>query len=223
MRKRLEKMRSYPQSWTIRIHSHQNDGFGIVEAITAAAILAGIIVTTLTISGMIDEAKYQASIRDAVRQAIDTDIENVKQRLFEYQYVAPTYSGNTVATKACYKTHTSCSGASGITNLVQTCRSMGDDVTTQLGGNNATLSLDRSTHSVLTNAPVIINREILPTQPLASSTNGITTDRSVIRVTYSVVGVSSKVARAGLLSDSRGEVLRTLTLYPDAHAYCNPE
>ena len=223
MIKRRKGRRSIPRRLIDEVQGRQKDGFGIVEAITAAAILAGIIVTTLTISGMVDEAKYQASIRDAVRQAIDTDIEQIKQRLFEYQYVPPTNSGNTVVTKACYKTHTSCSGASSITNLVQTCRSMGDDVTTQLGGNTATLSLDRSTHAVFTNAPVIINREILPTQPSASSANGITTDRSVIRVTYNIVQVSSKVARAGLLSDSRGEVLRTVTLYPDAHAYCNPE
>ena len=223
MIKRRKGRRSIPQSWNDRVQGHQTDGFGIVEAITAAAILAGIIVTTLTISGMIDEAKYQASTRDAIRQAIDTDIEEVKQHLFEYQYVAPTYSGNTVATNACYKTHTSCSGASSITNLVQTCRLIGSGVSTQLGGNSAPLNLDRSTHAVFTNAPVVINRTITPTQPSTSSGNGITTDQSVLRVTYSVAGVSSAVARAGLLSDSRGEVLRTVTLYPDAHAYCNPE
>jgi len=223
MIKKPKKFGSFPQSWITRVHCPQIDGFGTVEAITSAAILAGIIVTTSTISGMVDEAKYQASIRDAVRQAIDIDIENVKQRLFEYQYVAPTYNGNTVSTKACYKTHTSCIGASSITNLVQSCRLMGDDVTTQLGGNSAILSLDRSTHAVFTNAPVRINRQISPTLPSASSMYGFTTDRSLIRVTYSVVQVSSTVAKAGLLSDSRGEVLRTVTLYPDAHAYCNPE
>jgi len=223
MIKRRKGRRTIPRRLIDEVQGRQKDGFGIVEAITAAAILAGIIVTTLTISGMVDEAKYQASIRDAVRQAIDTDIEEVKQRLFEYQYVAPTYSGNTVATNACYKTHTSCSGTSSITNLVQTCRLIGSDVATQLGGNSATLNLDRSTHAVFANAPVIINRTITPTQPSASSANGITTDQSLLRVTYSVAGVTNGTARAGLLSDSRGEVLRTVTLYPDAHAYCNPE
>jgi len=93
MIKRRKEMRSFPQGWITRVHTHQRDGFGIVEAITAAAILAGIIVTTLTISGMIDEAKYQASIRDAVRQAIDTDIEQIKQRLFDTNMYRPQIVG----------------------------------------------------------------------------------------------------------------------------------
>lgn len=223
MHEKQSQKRTKPQSSTSRVQTREQDGFGIVEAITTGAILATIIVTTLAILGKIDEAKYQASIRDAVRQAIDTDIEQIKQHLFDYHYVKPSYSGNTVLTNACYKTHTACSGANSITNLSQTCRFIASDIYPQLGGSSTNLNLDRRTHEVFTRAPVVVNRTFTPTQPSTNSGSGISTDLSLLRVTYRVASVTNKVVRAGILSDSGGEVLRTVTLYPDAHAYCNPE
>jgi len=223
MIRKQSQRRTRPQSITCRVQAREQNGFGIIEAITAAAILATIIVTTVTISSMVDETRYQASVRDAVRQAIDTDIEEIKQRLFDYQYVKPTYSGITVLTKPCYNTHTTCSGANNITNLSQTCRLIASNLSTQLGGFSANLRLDRSTHEVFSSAPVVVNRTITPTEPSANSGSGISTDQSLLRVTYSVASMTSGVAKAGFMSNSRGEVLRTVTLYPDAHAYCNPE
>jgi len=214
------------------------EGFGIVEAITASVILAGVIVTTLTLAGMIEELKYQSSIRDAVRQIVDGDIEDMKQKLFAFRY-RPTAQSNGAAaiTKPCYTTNSNCSNSTNAVisaaDQIQVCRLIARDFIRYLEGKpegsslsghqtgSTIMYLDKSTHTVLNQSPVVIYKymESLPTV----TSNGISTEESHLRVTYSVVSTSSRLAKAGMLAESRGEILRNVSLYPDSHAYCNPE
>jgi len=214
------------------------EGFGIVEAIAASVILAGVIVTTLTLAGMIEELKYQSSIRDAVRQVVDADIEDMKQKLFDFRY-RPSAQGSSsgAITKPCYTTNSNCRNSSNLVitsaDQIQICRLISRDFIRFLQGrpegfplnglqtSDTILNLNNSTHTVLNQSPVVI-RKFMESLPSVISF-GMSTDEVHLRVTYSVSSTSSRIAKAGLLGDSRGEILRIVSLYPDSHAYCNPE
>ena len=67
-------------------------GFGIVESIASALLLSVLIGLGLTLSTMLENTKYEASLRDAARQSIEDDIEKVKNFLFSLDYLAGSNS-----------------------------------------------------------------------------------------------------------------------------------
>ena len=216
-------MKKY-SSTLIHLGLHQESGFGIVESVTASAILAVLIVSSVSLVTTIEKSKYNASLRDAVRQAIDDDIAKLKSKLFEFHYV-PSKTAGTIP--ACYKSNSSCSGANTLYTSTQQhmliCRSIGTSAISYLGGSSRQLLLNASTHKVFTRSPVTIIRSMTSQRP--SGTVGYTSnsDLSLINVTYRVAGNATAFASPGLLANSSTEVLRVEKLYPDSHAYCNPE
>ena len=216
-------MKKY-SSTLIHLGLHQESGFGIVESVTASAILAVLIVSSVSLVTTIEKSKYNASLRDAVRQAIDNDIAKLKSKLFEFHYV-PSKTAGTIP--ACYKSNSSCSGANTLYTSTQQhmliCRSIGTSAISYLGGSSRQLLLNASTHKVFTRSPVTIIRSMTSQRP--SGTVGYTSnsDLSLINVTYRVAGNATAFASPGLLANSSTEVLRVEKLYPDSHAYCNPE
>lgn len=208
----------------IQLGLHQESGFGIVESVTASAILAVLIISSVSLVSTIEKAKYNASLRDAVRQAIDDDIAKLKSKLFEFHY-APSQTVGTIP--ACYKSNSSCPGANTIYTSNQQhmliCRSIGSSAISHLGGSSRQLLLNASTHKVFTRSPLTIIRSLTSQRP--SGTAGYTnnSDLSLVRVSYRVSGNTTTFTSPGLLANSSSEILRVETLYPAAHAYCNPE
>lgn len=202
----------------------QESGFGIVESVTASAILAVLIISSVSLVSTIEKSKYNASLRDAVRQVIDDDISKLKSKLFEFHYV-PSQTSGTIP--ACYQSNSSCSGANTLYTSTQQhmliCRSIGTSAISYLGGSRRQLLLNASTHKVFTRSPLTIIRSMASQRP--SGTVGYTnnSDLSLVNVTYRVAGNATTFASPGLLANSSTEVLRVEKLYPDAHAYCNPE
>ena len=211
-------------STLIHLGLHQESGFGIVESVTASAILAVLIISSVSLVSTIEKSKYNASLRDAVRQAIDDDIAKLKSKLFEFHYV-PSQTAGTIP--ACYQSNSSCSGANTLYTSSQQhmliCRSIGTSAISYLGGSSRQLLLNASTHKVFTRSPLTIIRSMTSQRP--SGTVGYTnnSDLSLVNVTYRVAGNATTFASPGLLANSSTEVLRVEKLYPDAHAYCNPE
>jgi len=204
-------------------------GFSIVESMASATILAGLIATTVTIVGLTEQLRYQSSLRDAIRQTVETDIAELKQRLYEFRYVAN--DGGIDPNRSCYTTDSTCKDPQNIVDiepskLFDTCRRIAYDFLRQQSGNvlnpwDSTITLTGSTHTVFTSAPVVIKRSIKASPSLDD--RAITTDSALLRITYRVVSKSSDMAQVGLTSQSVNEVLRTVTLYNDAHPYCNLE
>jgi len=211
----------------------KNSGFSIVETIASATILASLVATTVTIVGLTEQLRYQSSLRDAIRQTVDADIEEMKQRLFEFRYVA---NDGTQAKRSCYTTDSTCNDPQNRVNIDQsklfdTCRRIAYDFLRQQSGNvlnpwDSIITPSGSTHTVFKSAPVVIRRSVKASPSLDGSVNTavtLNTDSALLRITYRVVSKSSDMAQVGLTSQSMNEVLRTVTLYNDAHPYCDLE
>ena len=201
----------------------EHEGFGIVESIAAGAVLAGVIVSAAAISVSVENAKYQASIRDAIRQVIDDDVEYLNHRIFAYDYIAAGSSNGVTTSNACYKTHSSCAPSQILSSHVQYCRNLASNIINSLGGRSSILNLNSQSHAVLVQAPLVIRRTLSAEKPSMTQGYVQNVDSSIIRTTYSVDRVIVDRATPGLLASANGEVLRVVDLYPAAHAYCNPE
>ena len=68
-------------------------------------LLSVLIGLGLTLSTMLENTKYEASLRDAARQSIEDDVEKVKNFLFNLDYLAGSNSSSGQTQGACYKSH----------------------------------------------------------------------------------------------------------------------
>lgn len=203
---------------------NSDSGFGIVESVTASAILAVLVLSSISLVSTMEKSKYNASLRDAVRQVIDDDISKLKTKLFDFNYVPAVSS----STPACYKSNSSCSGANSLYTSTRqhmlVCRNISANAISYLGGTSRVLVLDGTTHKIFSGRnPLSINRTLTAERPssvLAYRTNA---DLSLVRVTYRVTSKAIAFSSPGLLADFASEILRVEKLYPDSHAYCNPE
>ena len=201
---------------------NDQDGFTLTEVLAAAVVLGATVAISTTINAMIEQKKYESSLKDAVRQVIDNDIAYIKQRLFTLNYVPAVINGNNITTSPCYKTHTSCNGSSEIKDLVQYCRNLGSNAIQFIGGSGSYLRLDKNVHAVFGSTPVSIRRDMTSVRSSFAASLTSNVDAPLIRLVYSVIG-SNRNTNVGLKASSPGEILRIAELYPDSYGYCNPE
>ena len=196
-----------------------DSGFGIVESIVSALLLSVLIALGLTLSTMLENTKYEASLRDAARQTVEDDIEKVKNFLFSLDYVAASQGSGGIAQGACYKSNTSCAGSSTL-NVKQVCRDYASRaIQTIPGRQDVVLELSSKNVSAFGARPFVIRRRLNIATP--NKSGNLPLDRSVIRGTYLLEKTTNR--KFGLSSNQTGEVLRSIDFYPGAHPYCNPE
>ena len=196
-----------------------DDGFGIVESIASAMLLSVLIGLGLTLSTMLENTKYEASLRDAARQSIEDDVEKVKNFLFNLDYLAGSNSSSGQTQGACYKSHTSCTRG-GKLNVTQVCRDYANRAINMIPGrNNYVLDLSSRNISMFGTRPFVIRRLLTIGTPNGSGT--LTVDRSIIKGIYILENTTER--KAGLSNNPNREVLRTEDFYPNGHPYCNPE
>ena len=201
--------------------SRLDSGFGIVESIASALLLSVLIALGLTLSTMLENTKYESSIRDAARQTIEDDIEKVKNLLFALDYVPATASQGPGGTPqgACYKSNSACT-RSGALNIKQVCRDYANRAIQMIPGRqNVVLELSSRNVSAFGGKPFVIRRRLSVGTPNISG--NLSVDRSVIKGTYLLENTTNR--KFGLSSNTAGEVLRSIDFYPGAHPYCNPE
>lgn len=190
-------------------------GFGLVEAIVSSAILATIITTSISLISQLQNSRYNSSLRDATRTLIDEDIELLKQHFFSVHYVSSTSS-------KCFQTNSECSSSFPSQLLNQRCTDYATFVSsTAPGGRRTLIAKNSSLSSVFSGNPFDVLRVISSHKPSISSGSFINSDSTIVRITYTLTSTTSR--SAGLNSNSSGETLRVVDLYPDAHSYCNPE
>ena len=201
-----------------RLTRHDN-GFGILENIASALLLSVLIALGLTLSTIMENNKYESSLRDAARQTVEDDIEKVKNFLFTLDYVASSQGSGGITQGACYKSNTSCAG-SGTLNVKQVCRDYASRAIQMIPGRqNVVLDLSSGNISAFGSRPFVIRRRLNVATP--NRVGNLPVDRSVIRATYLLENTTSR--KFGLSSNQRGELLRSIDFYPGAHPYCNPE
>lgn len=190
-------------------------GFGLVETIVSSVILATIIVISMSLISQLQNSRYNSSLRDATRTLIDEDIELLKQHFFSVHYVSSSSS-------KCFQTNSECSSTFPSQLLNQRCTNYASFVSsTAPGGPNMLIAKNSSLSSVFSGNPFDVRRVITNHKPSISSGGFINSDSSIVRVTYILTSTTSR--SVGLNSNSSGETLRVVDLYPDAHSYCNPE
>ena len=194
-------------------------GFGIVESIASALLLSVLIGLGLTLSTMLENTKYEASLRDAARQSIEDDVEKVKNFLFRLDYLEGSNSSQGQTQGACYKSNTSCTRGGSI-NVAQVCRNYATRAIHMIPGrNNYVLDLSSRNISMFGAKPFVIRRLLTVGSPNGSG--NLIVDRSIIKGTYILENTTER--KAGLSSNPRREILRTEDFYPNGHPYCNPE
>ena len=202
---------TYRRSKKITVES----GFGLVETIVSSVILATIIVISMSLISQLQNSRYNSSLRDATRTLIDEDIELLKQHFFSVHYVSSSSS-------KCFQTNSECSSTFPSQLLNQRCTNYASFVSsTAPGGPNMLIAKNSSLSSVFSGNPFDVRRVITNHKPSISSGGFINSDSSIVRVTYILTSTTSR--SVGLNSNSSGETLRVVDLYPDAHSYCNPE
>ena len=196
-----------------------DSGFGIVESIVSALLLSVLIALGLTLSTKLENAKYEASLRDAARQTIEDDIVKVKNYLFALDYVGTSQGSGGITLGSCYKSNSSCT-RSGTLNIAQVCRDYASRGINNIpGGQNFVLNLNSGNISAFGSSPFIIRRLLSVGSPIRSG--NLPVDRSVIKGVYLLENSTNR--KFGLSTNPTREVLRTIDLYPSAHPYCNPE
>ena len=78
-------------------------GFGLLETILSAVILAILIATSVTITNKYQLISYRSSLRQAIAQTVDDDLTEIKLELESYLYQNKTQSQS-----ACYATNRGC-------------------------------------------------------------------------------------------------------------------
>ena len=195
--------------------SSLESGFGLVETIVSSAILATIIITSMSLITKLQNARYNASLRDATRTLIDEDIELLKQYLFSVHYIS-------TASLKCFQTNSECSTSFPSQLHNQRCTNYASYVSSNIpGGLRSRLTKNSSVSSVFSGNPFEILRVVSAHRPSISTGGFINTDSTILRVTYTLTSNTSR--SPGLSSNASGEILRVVDLYPDAHSYCNPE
>lgn len=203
----------------LRNNARIANGFSIVESILSALLLSVLISLGMTISTMVENAKYEANLRDAARQAIDNDVEMFKNYLFSLDYVPPSSTSNQ-SSDACYRSNTNCKRGGAALNIASICRDYAQRaINTAPGGPATFISLQAGDISTFGSSPFRIRRILTVHSP--HSSGRYTLDSSIVRGTYRLDNNTSR--KIGLSSNTSSEILRTVDFYPNAHPYCNPE
>ena len=119
--------------------------------------------TWVTLSTMLENTKYEASLRDS-QQSIEDDIEKVKN-FYYLDYLAGSNSSQGQTQGACYKSNTSCTRGGSI-NVAQVCRNYALGAIQMLPGrNNYVLDLSSRNISMFGAKPFVIRRLLTVSSP----------------------------------------------------------
>ena len=194
---------------------NQEMGFGLLEAIVSAVILAILISTSVSITNKYQALNYRSSLRQAIAQTIDEDLTEIKLELESYLYQNKT---NTLG--ACYASNRSCQQS---TIGVGHCKTLAQRaITASSIIKSGDLSFKAKTHQIfkgLQNSPTGLMRNVSVQKPDAPNQAKQTVslmDQSIVRVQYTLEG-----ELANVLFDSKAKkTIGSVDLSPPAHASC---
>lgn len=185
------------------------DGFGIVEAIASALVLSVTIGFSLYAVSRLERISYVTSLREAVAQVVDEDIETIRNDLWLVDYTP----ANGVS-QACYKTSSTCYQAYSASTRANRCSQIALYAAGSLLGQK-TVSLSDTSHKVFGGSSVSVTRTGSAIRP-SFITSGNSASTSVVRLIYAVDGDKE----IGIASNTKSGVIRIVDINPDSHAYC---
>ena len=190
-------------------------GFGLLEAIISAVILAIMITTSISITNKYQAINYRSSLRQALAQTIDDDLTEVKLELESYLYQKKTKTSS-----ACYATSRSCQQS---TAGVGHCKTLAQRaIASSSIIKSGELSLSRQTHQLFKGLQAsrsglkrIVSVEA-PEAPKQTNQTVSRIDRSIVRVRYTIEGELAQV----LFDNAAAKTISSVDLSPPAHASC---
>ena len=191
------------------------NGFGLLEGIISATILAIMIATSVSITNKYQAISYRSSLRQAIAQTIDDDLTEIKLELESYLYQSKTKTQN-----ACYASNRNCQQS---TVGVGHCNSIGQRaVTSSSIIKNGDLTFNMQTHNIfkgLQNSASGLKRIVSvekPDAPAQASQSVNLLDQSIVRVQYTLEGELANV----LFDSAAKKIITSIDLTPPAHASC---
>ena len=192
-------------------------GFGLLEALISAILLAIMIATSVTVTNKYQALNYRSSLRQAIAQTIDEDLTEIRLELENYLYQPKTQSLG-----ACYASNEDCQQSK---RGVGTCDRMAG-----LAANysaiikSGIISLDSQTHQIFeglkNNQSSDLKRIIsieTPDAPRQVGQKVDKIDKSIVRIQYTVEGDFANV----LFDSSSKRVVTSVDLSPPAHGSCH--
>ncbi|WP_250398757.1 hypothetical protein [Synechococcus sp. MU1648] len=190
-------------------------GFGLLETIISAVILAILVATSVTITNKYQFINYRSSLRQALSQTVDDDLTEIKLELESYLYEKKTQSQS-----ACYATNRSCQQS---TAGVGQCKYLAQRaIAASPLIKDGEISFNTQTHQVfkgLQNAKSGLKRIVTvkkPEAPTQANQSITLMDESIIRVTYTLEGELAQV----LFDSANLKTIGSVDLSPPAHSLC---
>lgn len=191
------------------------NGFGLLESIISAVILAILIATSVTVTNKYQSLNYRSSLRQAIAQSIDEDLTEIKLELETY-----LYQKKTATQGACYASSRNCkqstAGVGYCNTLAQRAISSSSII------KSGDLDFNTKTHQILKglkNSNSDLKRIVSVKKPDApSQANQIVTlmDQSIVRVQYTIEGELANI----LFNNDAKKILTSIDLSPPAHSSC---
>ena len=190
-------------------------GFGLLETIISAVILAILISTSVTITNKYQLISYRASLRQAIAQTIDEDLTEIKLELESYLYQKRNQSQN-----ACYATNRGCQQSNAGVGHCKTLarRAIGASPLIK----DEEISFNSQTHQIfkgLKNSKSGLKRIVSvekPDGPIQASQSVSLMDESIVRVKYTLEGELAKI----LYDNASVKTIGSVDLSPAAHSSC---
>ena len=194
----------------------KEEGFGLLETIISAVILAIAIATSVSVTNKYQSLNYRSSLRQAIAQTIDEDLTEIRLELESYLYQHKTKSLG-----ACYATNTNCKQS---TIGVGKCDQLAQLAVTSSGIiKSGIVSLDSQTHQIfkgLKNKNISDVRRFIsiekPDAPKQVSQVVSKIDQSIVRIQYTVEGEFANI----LFDSPSKKIISSVDLTPPAHGSC---
>ena len=190
-------------------------GFGLLEAIISAMILAVLIATSVSVTNKYHAISYRSSLRQAIAQTVDDDLTEIKLELESFLYQKKTQSQS-----ACYATNRSCQQS---TAGVGQCKILAQQaIAASPLINNGEISFRTQTHQIfkgLQNSKSGLKRIVSvqkPEAPSQASQSVSVMDESIVRVTYTLEGELAQV----LFDNKAKQIINSVDLSPPSHSLC---
>ena len=190
-------------------------GFGLLEAIISAVILAVLIATSVSVTNKYQAINYRSSLRQALAQTVDDDLTEIRLELESYLYQKKTSTN-----AACYATSRGCQQSTAGVGHCKTLAQRAIAASTLI--KSAELSLNTQTHQVfkgISNTKSGLKRIVSvekPEAPKQANQSVSLMDQSIVRIKYTLEG---ELARTLFDSEST-KTIGSVDLSPPAHASC---
>ena len=199
-----------------KLLTKEEKGFGLLESIISAMILAVVIATSVSVTNKYQVLNYRSSLRQAIAQTIDEDLTEMKLELESYLYQAKTK-----ALGACYASSKNCQQSTigvGQCNKIAAYAVRASSII-----KTGVVRLDAQTHQVFKglekNPSSDLKRVVSlekPEAPKQVSQTISLIDESIVRIQYTLEG-----ELANTLFDSRAKkIIGSIDLSPPAHSSC---